>query len=590
MTAPLGAERRSGFFEAPATPPEQPRLRVDPQMSPARLSRAVIASAGWLAAVGSALLIVFNVAGVALPVVIGRFVDAVISPVVDGASLSSVSGALFGWLGVLVGLYLVLNLTFRFGGRMGWLGVQRAQYELSTRVLERVLDEQGAAGPRRPPGALLSLATADVRRACTVLYVVIYPPGEALGLAVAVGVLWWVHAGLGLAVLVAMPVVLAAMHLAARPLRRRAMREQAGLADAAEAAADLVAGYRVIRGLHAQGVAATRYRAVSRRALRATLASRGALAAFEGVSAALGQLFAVGVTVGAAALAFTGDITVGQLVTATGIAVTLVGPVDALVGTLGSFWAVSQGSARRLLDLLGSSPHPASLGLQPVPELAPDGAPELQIEGLPLSPGGTLDLQVHRGELVVLDLPQRTQTALEQTLSLAGPDLPRGVVRVRGAAITELRPDALRRTVLVAPRAVGLLAGTVRENVLPPGATARASDVERALRAARVLPDELAEGYATPVGEAGTALSGGQRQRIALARALATDPPILVLVEPTTSVDAVTEHLIATSVRRVRQGRTTVVVTGSPAFRAVADRIVVGGSADDVAVEVVLGE
>ena len=76
------------------------------------------------------------------------------------------------------------------------------------------------------------------------------------------------------------------------------------------------------------------------------------------------------------------------------------------------------------------------------------------------------------------------------------------------------------------------------------------------------------------LGEAGRGLSGGQRQRVALARALATDAPVLVLHEPTTAVDAATEHRIAAGIRSVRAGRTTVVVTTSPTLLAAADRVV----------------
>jgi putative ABC transport system ATP-binding protein len=76
------------------------------------------------------------------------------------------------------------------------------------------------------------------------------------------------------------------------------------------------------------------------------------------------------------------------------------------------------------------------------------------------------------------------------------------------------------------------------------------------------------------VGEDVRALSGGQRQRVALARALAADPPVLVLDDPLTAVDAVTEQRVATRLRQLRAGRTTLLVTSSPALLAVSDRVV----------------
>ena len=127
---------------------------------------------------------------------------------------------------------------------------------------------------------------------------------------------------------------------------------------------------------------------------------------------------------------------------------------------------------------------------------------------------------------------------------------------------------------LVAAHDAELFADTVRANV---GAAAPGDrDLTPALAAARAdqVVDALADGFDTVVAEHGRTLSGGQRQRVALARALAADPPVLVLHDPTTAVDSVTEAEIAAGLRTLRHGRTTVVVTSSPALLAVADRVV----------------
>ena len=87
----------------------------------------------------------------------------------------------------------------------------------------------------------------------------------------------------------------------------------------------------------------------------------------------------------------------------------------------------------------------------------------------------------------------------------------------------------------------------------------------------------LPHGTASAVGGGGTALSGGQRQRLCLARAVAGDPPVLVLHDPTTAVDAATEARVAAGVRALRAGRTTIVVTTSPAWLAACDRVLVLG-------------
>ena len=91
--------------------------------------------------------------------------------------------------------------------------------------------------------------------------------------------------------------------------------------------------------------------------------------------------------------------------------------------------------------------------------------------------------------------------------------------------------------------------------------------------AADDVVDSLAGGLDAEVGERGRWLSGGQRQRLILARALATEAPVLVLHDPTTAVDSVTEDRIAGGVHRHRAGRTTVLVTSSPALLARCDRV-----------------
>ena len=105
---------------------------------------------------------------------------------------------------------------------------------------------------------------------------------------------------------------------------------------------------------------------------------------------------------------------------------------------------------------------------------------------------------------------------------------------------------------------------------------AAAERVDAALAAADVadVAAALPGGLDGALGERGRSLSGGQRQRVALARALAADAAVLVLHDPTTAVDAVTEARIAARLRGLRAGRTTIVVTSSPALLAAADRVV----------------
>ena len=146
-------------------------------------------------------------------------------------------------------------------------------------------------------------------------------------------------------------------------------------------------------------------------------------------------------------------------------------------------------------------------------------------------------------------------------------------MRVDGRAADRLAESTYRSQVIVAPHHDTLFTGTIAQNLTAVGAPR--SGWDEALQAAGCtdVVDGLG-GLDAPIGERGSRLSGGQRQRVALARALAVDAPVLVLHDPTTAVDAVTESSIADGLRAARRGRSTILLTNSPALLAVCDRIV----------------
>ncbi len=148
------------------------------------------------------------------------------------------------------------------------------------------------------------------------------------------------------------------------------------------------------------------------------------------------------------------------------------------------------------------------------------------------------------------------------------------MVRVGGQETADLSIEAVREHLLVNPYDGEIFAGTLRTNIDPSGTTGLLPEAVEA----SMLTDVVAlhpEGLDHGVRDRGANLSGGQRQRLSLARALAADAEILVLHDPTTAVDAVTEQLIARNLARLRRDRTTVVITSSPAFLDAADRVLV---------------
>ncbi len=154
-----------------------------------------------------------------------------------------------------------------------------------------------------------------------------------------------------------------------------------------------------------------------------------------------------------------------------------------------------------------------------------------------------------------------------------------GHIFLDGADIAALDLTWLRRQIALVLQEPIIFSGTLRENIAygRPGATE--VDVTAASQAAGLhdFVVTLPDAYETPVGERGVRLSGGQRQRLSIARAFLKDAPILILDEPTSSVDATTEHQIFASLDRLARGRTTLVISHRLATVRRADRIVVLG-------------
>ena len=149
-----------------------------------------------------------------------------------------------------------------------------------------------------------------------------------------------------------------------------------------------------------------------------------------------------------------------------------------------------------------------------------------------------------------------------------------GTVRIGDKDLADLSVEAVREHLLVNPYDGEIFAGTLRTNIDPSGTSRTVAEAVEA----SMLTDVVAlhrEGLDYGVRDRGANLSGGQRQRLSLARALAADTDVLVLHDPTTAVDAVTEQLVARNVAKLRRGRTTIVITSSPAFLDAADRVLI---------------
>ena len=549
------------FFEAPAEPPQMRPISVDARTTPRRLVLRTAFGRPRLT-IPAMLLIVGHQVGEALvPVVMGLAIDRGIATGDWPATLR--------WVAVLAATFAFLSVSYRFGSRIGFLGMQSIQHRLRTQVTDRILDPRGLVGAPAP-GVLLSIATSDVQRLSLSVALTLYPVGEVVSIIfcgiVLVAVSWQV----GLLVLIGAPLILWLLDKAGGPLRRRSESEQEAAGQAAASAADLVAGLRVVKGIHVEREALNRYRGASGRALAAVITARRSQGEYIGAMEAVAAVFVVIVGVVAGSMAVAGAMTVGQLITVVGLTQFVMGPLSALGTNFGRVWAGAQASAKRVLTVL-QAPFAREPGTLDVTDAAPLRFDDVEVDGarihLAFAPTGVTAVRCDA------DLTARLIGLLSRAR------LPEsGTVRVGDHDLFALTEEAALDAVRVAPQAVTLFEGSIAENIDTGAATNQTGGgrIDAALLAAACddIVDALPQGLDTPVGEAGRLLSGGQRQRVALARALASDTRTLVLVEPTSAVDSVTEATIAARLGDVRKGSATVVFTQSPTLIAAADAVV----------------
>jgi ATP-binding cassette subfamily B protein len=152
-----------------------------------------------------------------------------------------------------------------------------------------------------------------------------------------------------------------------------------------------------------------------------------------------------------------------------------------------------------------------------------------------------------------------------------------GTVRIDGYDLRTATRTSLRHQIGVVLQETTLFAATIRENIAFGRPSASDQEVIAAAQAAQAhtFITQMPQGYDTPVGERGVTLSGGQKQRLAIARAILTNPRVLILDDATASVDSETEQLIQTALEGLMQNRTTFVIAHRLSTMRKADMILI---------------
>ncbi|GAB3601318.1 ABC transporter ATP-binding protein [Microbacterium tumbae] len=546
------------FLHDPAEPLDARPFPAETGLAPGRFLLRVMLSAWRICVPATLLAIVWQVGESAVPVVMGLAIDRALA--------TGDPGQLVLWLGVLVAVYLALTLAARSSNRLTSYAVQLLQHRLRGTLSTAVLHPLGGSADP-PDGSVVSVMTTDVTRVCNAVILLVIPVSRIAAIAFIAVSLLETHWLLGLVVLLGAPVAVWLMGVLSERLSHDTRVYQNLLAATVGRATDLVAGYRVIKGVRAESEATRRYRQASQETLIGAWRNAGLLGRFLVGSGVVSGVFVAAVMGLAGWFAVDAQLSIGGLIAAVGLTQALLPQIQGIASLSIPNLAGALASSARVLDALRGRTGSA---------YAPDEAIRREVAALPAlavavpdgSGSGTVILVEH-GELVGVRAGDRTAAGVVE--ALLDPTAEGGVqVRLDGIAVRELPPAQYRSLVTVAPHRTTLFSGTLRDNI-----AASASAIERVDDAVRAAAcDDFATDLDLPVGENGNRLSGGQRQRIALARALASDAPVLVLHDPTTSVDSVTEHAIAARLREVRAGRSTLLITSAPALLGRCDRVV----------------
>jgi ABC-type multidrug transport system fused ATPase/permease subunit len=368
---------------------------------------------------------------------------------------------------------------------------------------------------------------------------------------------------LALLSLVVVPFLWMALRFYARRMVDRAERVKALESSLVERMYEILSSIKVVKSFAREGHELARFRAAGDDTMRARLRLTWQESLFSVVVSAI-TLSGTALVLGVGGLhVLQGTLTVGSLLVVIAYLASVYTPLSSIAHTTGSLQQAVV-SARRVRETMALTPEPFDVaGARDASSIAGD----IRFEGVGFAYDARTILQdvtfeAKPGELVALvGLTGAGKTTLASLL-------PRffepttGRITIDGVDVREYDLRSLRERIALVPQEPVLFAGSIADNIRYGRLDASQADVEAAARAAHVhaFVERLSHGYSSLVAEAGATLSGGERQRLGIARALLKDAPILILDEPTSSLDAISEEIVFDALRRLRAGRTTLVI------------------------------
>jgi ABC-type multidrug transport system fused ATPase/permease subunit len=488
------------------------------------------------------------------------FVPAILGKAIDQGIAAGNTDRLLLWTSVLfvVGVLQALAgiMRHRFAV-VNWLsGAYR-----TVQVVTRKSADLGATLPKHlATGEVVSIGAADLSYIGNLLEISARFAGAIVAFVVVAVILLSSSTLLGLVVLIGVPVMVFCLGPMLRPLHRRQFAQREAVGELNSLGSDIVSGLRVLRGIGGEESFSRRYRSESQRVRSAGVQVARIQSVLDAAQVFLPGIFVVSVVGLGARFAVQGELTAGSLVAFYGYATFLVLPLRTATEMANQLMRALVAARRviRVLTLTSEVVDPA----EPV---------RLPSSGDLVDPVSGIRARDGQLTAIVSAEPDRAAVLADRL----GRYDETSEVRYGGVTLASATRADVRGRILVSDTNAQMFTGTLREELDPSG---RWNDDEL-LAAMRTASAEdvlvaLTDGLDSEVEEKGRSFSGGQRQRLILVRALLADPSVLVLVEPTSAVDAHTEARIAERLRDARAGRSTIVLTSSPLLLDRVDEVI----------------
>ncbi len=508
-------------------------------------------------------------------------IPRVIKHAVDGLQGKGVTAAVLFRYSVIIVLLALGIALFRFGWRIMVLGFSRLlEKDLRNWLFTHLLSLDRIFFQRGTTGEIMALATNDLAalQLAGGMGLVAFADALILTLA-ALAFMLYIHPGLTLIAMAPMPILALLARFLSGRLHRYFKKVQEQFSRLTEFSRTSINSIRMIKAYTLEKSQAARFDAMGREYVQDNLRLarvHGTLFPVSGLVANTSMLL---VLVFGGTLTIRGSITIGDFVAFISYLFMLTWPMMAL-GWVTNLFQRGVTSLQRIKAILDARPVLAGPAH---PDPTPRKVRTISIKDLsfaypnqkePVLKGITLTL--NEGIFGIVGKTGAGKTTLAHLLARLYP-VAGGTMFWNGVDVNRLNLADVRRKIALVPQDVTVFSDTVRANITMGRPDASLADIEAAAAAAAIHAEivDLPEGYDTRVGEKGVRLSGGQRQRIALARALLSDRPVLIIDDGLSAVDMETEHAIIGLMRPIIRDRICIIISHRLAPLAQADQLIV---------------